>query len=148
MKPSHVRARILKDHAALRRHLIELEEATEAMLVDGARISKVSELATQLIADLVRHTELEDTILAPALMELDAWGQIRAEQLLLHHQHQRAYMVELSDLFDLEARPLQIARATYTLIADLRADMEHEERDMLSADLLRDDVIAVAAECS
>ena len=147
MKPSQVRARILKDHAALRRHLMELEGAIEAMLADSAELPKVSDLASQLIIELVRHTELEDKILAPALMELDAWGQIRAEQLLLHHQQQRACIVELSDLYHSDARTLEIARATYGLIADLRADMEHEERDILSADLLRDDVIAVATEC-
>lgn len=147
MKPSDVRARILKDHAALRRHLMELEEAVAAMLRDVAALPSASQLASKLLVDVVRHTELEDTILAPALMDLDAWGQIRAEQLLLHHQQQRAYMVELSDLYSSEGRPLQLARATYALIADLRLDMAHEERDILSADLLRDDVIAVAAEC-
>jgi hypothetical protein len=32
-----------------------------------------------------------------------------------------------------------------TLIADLRADMTHEDRDLLSCDLLRDDLIVLDA---
>ena len=59
MKPSHVRARILKDHEALRRHLMVLEAAIEAMLADSTKLPKVAELAGELIIDLVRFAALE-----------------------------------------------------------------------------------------
>lgn len=146
MYPSHVRTRIMQDHESLRQRLSELEDAVSAMLADETKASRVSELAHQLLLELARHTELEDAILAPALMEIDAWGQIRANQLLTHHQAQRAQIRELTVLYSMRLLPPDTARVTISLVNELRADMEHEERDILHADILRDDVIAVAGE--
>ena len=147
MNPSHVRIRIMKDHEALRQLLIELENAVAAMCADESRTSSVGALARRVLGALTQHTELEDTILAPALMEIDAWGQVRADQLLSHHRSQRAQIGELTILYETELATGEVARLSRALISDLRTDMEHEERDILRADLLRDDVIAVASEC-
>jgi hypothetical protein len=145
MNPSYVRERILEDHDALRQRLSELEAATDALLVNNAIMSHVGELALSLLVALTRHTELEDEILAPALQDIDAWGAIRAEQLLAHHQAQRADLREVSKLFELQPNAYDVARVINTLVRELRTDMEHEERDLLNADLLRDDVVAVSS---
>lgn len=145
MNPSHVRKRILQDHVMIRQRLNELEQATSAMLSDHTSVTQVGELTRGLLVDLARHTELEDLILAPALKDIDAWGAVRADQLLAHHQTQRADMSELLRLFDMHLDAHDVARVVVSLIQELRIDMEHEERDLLSPDLLRDDVIAVGS---
>jgi hypothetical protein len=147
MNPSHVRARIIEDHVALHQRLLEIEDAVVAMLADEAKAPVVCELVRHLLVVLGDHTALEDKILAPALMELDAWGQVRAARLLDHHQSQRAQIAELTILYSLPRIPQEVALTTQAIVNDLRSDMEHEERELLSADLLRDDVIAVSAEC-
>lgn len=147
MKPSHVRIRIMKDHEALRQLLIELEDAVAAMCADESRTSSVGTLARAVLGTLTRHTELEDAILAPALIEMDAWGQVRADQLLTHHLSQRAQIRELTQFYEMNMVPAEVARMSQELIRDLRADMDHEERDILSVDLLRDNVVSVSSEC-
>jgi hypothetical protein len=143
MKPSHVRERILQDHELLRLRLGELEAAVCTMQVDYASETKVAELVGELMVALTHHTELEDEILAPALLEIDAWGAERSQQLLAHHSSQRAELQGLRRLFSMHLDHDHIARVVMSLIRDLRKDMEHEEQDILSVDLLRDDVIAV-----
>jgi hypothetical protein len=145
MNPSHVRLRILQEHETLRQRLNELEDAVNAILIDSTSSARVVELTRKLLLELERHTELEDEILAPALMEVDAWGPVRADQLLQHHRLQRAEVRELTRLFEMHVQPRDVARVANSLTRDLRADMEYEERDILSADLLRDDVVAVAS---
>ena len=147
MNPSHVRCRILQDHAMLRQRLSDLEAAVNALQMGAANEAQVAELVRSLFVELSRHTELEDTILAPTLMEIDAWGAERTQQLLQHHETQRAEIRELSGLLDMHlgAADLPVAQVISRLVLDLRNDMAHEERDILNADLLRDDVIAVAS---
>lgn len=143
MNPSHVRKRILEDHDAIRQRLSKLEAATEALLDDKAALNEVGELAWSLMYALSRHTELEDQILAPALRDIDAWGAVRADQLLAHHQTQRADIHEVAKLFERRPATHDVVRVISALVQELRADMEHEERELLSADLLRDDLVAV-----
>lgn len=145
MNPSHVRTRILQDHETIRQRLNELEAATRALRSDPTTVAQVGELTRGLLVELTRHTELEDLILAPALHEIDAWGAVRADQLLAHHRTQRADMSELIRLFNMRLDTHDVARVVSSLIQELRIDMEHEERDLLSPDLLRDDVVAVGS---
>jgi hypothetical protein len=144
MDPSQVRTRILRDHDSLRRHLSELEAECRAMLTDSTRTDCVRGLAHEVLWELTQHTELEDEILAPALLEIDAWGQVRADQLLTHHRCQRERIHALADLYDAGLALTEIKLITESFIAELRDDMEHEERDLLHPDLLRDDIVMVA----
>lgn len=146
MNPSFVRARILEDHASLRRQLKELEQAVDEMHGDPSQCDNVIEIACQILTALVKHTELEDSILAPALREIDAWGSIRATLLLDHHATQRTQLRELVEDYERPENPERIARFTLAWIREVRADMAHEEMDVLSAALLKDDPIAVAME--
>jgi iron-sulfur cluster repair protein YtfE (RIC family) len=97
-----------------------------------------------LYRDLRDHLDFEDALLAPALREADAWGGIRADQLERHHREQRQALRELSERSRSEP-PVALVQTVTSLIADLRADMTHEERDLLSCDLLRDDLVALDA---
>ncbi|HKU41123.1 MAG TPA: hemerythrin domain-containing protein [Polyangiales bacterium] len=148
MNPSHIRSRILQEHDALRHHLGTLAEAVDRMLVEHAHLGIVRQLARKLLGALASHTELEDALLGPALLELDAWGPVRVELMLTHHEQQRTQARGLLELFEHTDNPLRIAHLADELVKDLRSDMEHEERDILREDLLRDDPVAISAECS
>jgi hypothetical protein len=142
IRPSAVRDRILRDHEGLRRQLDQLATQQRALEAGDA---KAIEPALVLVADLLQslslHLELEDAVLEPALREIDAWGPIRAEDLLRHHDRQRAQLAEVAERSQVAQTPHALSAVLATLIADLRADMAEEEREVLDADLLCDDLV-------
>ena len=80
----------------------------------------------------------------PTIRDIDMWGKDRADELVQHHEEQRAELNEV--LHHCERRNAtsgEIARRLQELINELRADMVHEERTYLSEELLRDDIVAI-----
>lgn len=147
MRPSHARQRILEDHAELRRRLTDLEAELDFLLHDPTRLRSISETAQTLLRELSQHTELEESVLGPVLLEIDAWGQIRERELRQHHAEQRTQLGALVEAYgERQTDPEAISRLTRSWIGDVRADMYHEERELLTAELLRDDIIAVQME--
>ena len=147
MRPTHARQRILEDHAELRRRLTNLEAELDFLPDDPTRLPSISETASTLLRELSQHTELEESVLGPVLLEIDAWGQIRERSLREHHAEQRAQLGALAEAYVArQADPDAISRLTRSWICDVRADMSHEERELLTADLLRDDIVAVQME--
>jgi Hemerythrin HHE cation binding domain len=146
MNPSQVRARILDGHRVLRDQLAKLEGEIDALARNQVSLESVTQAARWLLAELTAHTQLEDDVLAPALRELDAWGDVRAKLLLEHHELQRDDLRRLLSIYDASPDTQLVASITSALIADIRADMHHEETGLLSATLLRDDLISVDME--
>jgi iron-sulfur cluster repair protein YtfE (RIC family) len=146
LRPSQVRARILREHAALRSKLDRLAELT-AQLEAGLEEApgQVLELVQALHRDLQDHIDFEDELLVPALAEVDAWGPVRAAELMRHHTEQRAELLALTERSASES-PDGLVHLVVELIADLRKDMAHEDSDLLAPDLLRDDVVAIDGE--
>ena len=141
IRPSEVRGRILRDHEALRRHLDELATVIHALRDgDESAVGHAVSLCEQILKELSRHLDLEDAVLAPTLRELDAWGPIRAERLLRHHVQQREQLGAIAEKSHAEHTPAALAVVLADLVEDLRADMAYEERDVLSPELLRDDL--------
>ena len=89
MEPSDVRKRVLRDHAALRTTLDQLELLAREVL-DGAPglRGRLRDLGETLLESLERHMVWEDEHLAPVLRESDAWGKER-EELLRRDQHKQ-----------------------------------------------------------
>ena len=102
------------------------------------------ERCRELYQTLLRHIELEDAILAPALRETDAFGPVRAEALLREHRRQRNLLLEALDSTDARST-LELAHNVVLLIADLQVDMAHEEVALLDSELLKDDPISTSA---
>ena len=148
MKPSQVRERILEDHRRLHARLRELEDTVDALKHDPSQLTTLAESACSLLEDLVTHTELEDIILAAALCEIDAWGPVRASILREHHDTQRRELRGLIETYGSVQRCEDVVRVTLDWIREVRSDMHHEEREVLTRTLLRDDLISVEMECS
>jgi hypothetical protein len=141
MNPGEIRERITLEHTVLRGKLAELEGMLSQLEHGWASCSDAERSCRALYEKMCAHLDLEDAVLVPALREVDAWGGVRADSLLQHHQAQRQ---ELRVLLDPENTDVaRLSRRLSLIIAELRADMAHEERDILSLNLLRDDVVAI-----
>jgi acetoin utilization protein AcuB len=140
--PSEVRQRILDEHRIVRRMIDEAERLAERVLADDRDAEpELFSQARELYQTLVRHLDLEDAILAPALRETgDAYGSARADALEKDHDEQRHQLRRaLADAE--EGAASRLARAIQLLVPHLRKDLEHEEKDLLNAGLLEDGVV-------
>jgi len=150
MRPSEVRRTILDDHAALRARFADLRDLLGALRQDrdsspeDATREQVQELAAALRQRFLRHLELEESTLVPALRRTDSWGEERARRVLAEHADQRRRLDELIEhLADADCSDAALTIELESLLEDLLTDMEHEERSVLSERLLRDDVITL-----
>jgi hypothetical protein len=146
MYPSEIRKRILEEHTSLRAHLRELEGHVHRLMHGAAELAAVAHEAKQLLIELHGHTCFEDAVLAPALRDTDAWGPQRADTMLAHHVDQRAELETLIADYDAQPQRAELVRMTLDLIDDIRSDMRHEEAEVLTRTLLRDDPIAIDLE--
>lgn len=134
--PSEVRARIRDEHDVLRRLLDECGRLA-AKVLDGDKDAQpeLCERGRELYRMLIRHIDLEDAILAPALRAAGAKGAQLAQKLEEEHRDQR-YRLRIG-LASLEAGWVEsLARSMQTLIPSVRTDMQHEEAELLRESVL------------
>lgn len=135
MNPSEVRDFIGHQHIQLRILCVEVAHACHDCADPRRTIAK-------WIDAVEEHLHMEDVLLIPALRDCDGWGPVRAERVAEEHRLQRAQLATLRTLTK-HGAPEDVARAADELIAALLADMDAEEKDLLSPDLLRDDLVVV-----
>lgn len=148
MRPSEVRRRVLEDHERIRAMLVVLEATAGQVLSGEAHLLGSLRLeGGTLLGTLREHMHWEDVHLRPALLEADAWGLERAERLDHDHREQRELLGYALASVEDQSRPAPvIARTLLDLVKLLRADMEDEERWLVDARVLRDDVVSIDAE--
>jgi hypothetical protein len=142
-----------------RRHILRAQHARLRLVIEAARTTAREALATggaagelqaavtTLERELLAHLADEETLLAPILARIDAWGEVRVDLLRAEHAHQRAVLAVLSSERAWPAISV-VARRTLALCDDLLADMEFEERELLNEMVLRDDFILLdASDC-
>lgn len=146
-RPSRIRKRILHEHVALRSKLEELSAAVASLEAGNTRsTSHALDLAAALYIDLRAHIDHEDALLVPVLRDADAWGKVRADQLAHHHAQQRAVFSEASLRAQKGAPVSAVAVWLRNLIDELNADMADEERELLTVEVLRDDLLGIDVE--
>lgn len=150
MRPSDVRRRVLEDHAHIRRLLENLEKLVALYEKGDASVCEpLRDKGLELHAFLCEHLDREDVILAPALLEADAWGEERVRQLAAEHREQRELFAFILDRLRDSERPTALLARELRAFADiLRIDMQHEEETELSEAILRDDGVGIDAETS
>jgi CBS domain-containing protein len=147
LRPSDVRARILAEHDVLRELYARIEALALRVLADESDAEgPLRERCRELYQALLRHIELENTILVPALRETNAFGPVRAQNLLAEHERQRQVLLDALTAAEATASEADVARGVLVLIGELLTDMAHEEQALLHPDLLKDDPIAVDVE--
>jgi len=145
MPPSQVREVMRAEHVNIRQLLERAEDQAREVLTDtgGEReVHALRDAARQLYTSLSAHIDLENRVLAPALQQTDAWGPMRAQQLIQGHIEQtRALEGALLELDDLAQPAFALAAHVEGLVMLIKNDLEAEEESLLGADLLRDDPI-------
>lgn len=141
---SMVRERVLEEHVALRGMLATMTSLAEGVLdMDNALDEELPLHARELYRALVRHLDLEDLILAPALRSADAWGEVRADALVAEHRRQREqFRVAFADREG--GGSVKLAAGLLRIVPAILEDMAHEEKELLTEALLGDDVATVA----
>ncbi len=145
MLPSQVRKMILGDHVWLREFLTDLDELARRVAGgDHELLGRLCERVLEMRERFLRHLDLEEEFLVPALRDADAWGDERAALLLREHAGQRERFGELLKSLR-ETRPpaRAVALEIRLLVRDLLLDMEHEEHALLSPHVLRDDPVVI-----
>lgn len=142
MDPSEVRHRILDEHEVLRQHLHGITRHLRACFDGADGLDGLREALRGFLPTMRAHMALEDRILAPALREADAFGDVRTEKLERHHDHLRERLDRVeAHLADEDGEALR--GATADLVGDLWTEMAKEERDLLHPNILRDDVVSI-----
>jgi iron-sulfur cluster repair protein YtfE (RIC family) len=148
MEASDVRERVLRDHAALRTTLDQLEPLAREVL-DGASglRERLRDLGETLLDALERHMAWEDAHLAPMLRQADSWGKEREELLRRDHAEQRQVLrYVLEKIRDAERPIALIARNLLDLSAMLRSEIVHEEETLLDPSGMPDEPPGVELE--
>jgi hemerythrin-like domain-containing protein len=143
LSASQVRSLILDEHAVIRDVLEEIDQTLGEMTrrVPGS-VGRLRATLRTLCDTFLRHLSHEEMVLRPLLAEVDAWGPARVEAMDEEHQAQRIAISSLTRLTleqDLDATVQRVEE----FVRRLRADMECEERQGLSPDVLRDDIIVI-----
>jgi hypothetical protein len=142
--PAVVRERVLDQHGALRELLKQaLDVTTRGLLPDGPGRDELSRLVHDLRARFRAHLAFEEQALAPVLTNADDWGPERVDDLLDEHARQRAELDTLVEGVTNGWDAERLSLALRSLSTDLLLDMAEEERGILSAAWLQDEMMIV-----
>jgi iron-sulfur cluster repair protein YtfE (RIC family) len=144
IRPSDVRTLLRSQHEQLRMILFEAERL--ASLVQKGHLEHVVPMnaACELLGtSLGVHIEVEELLALPHLRQADAWGVVRVQRLQEEHEAQRAAVATLVKLAH-QPDAAELARALRALATTLLEDMRREDQQMLTDEVLRDDVVSIA----
>ena len=148
MKPTEIRARVLRDHRSVRTQIERVAALSRAALAGTSRdTAALRAAAHELIRVLGRHLLWEDEHLLPALEAADGWGPARVQRMQADHGEQRELLRHVATVLEDPSRPPELlARTTLDLARLLQDDMEDEEKVMLDPAVLRDDAVGIDVE--
>ncbi len=142
--PSAIRSALLDDHVRLRRLLRDLEELAARFLTGEEVAPTLRERAASFRRALDAHNAIEEGHLEPLLRTIDAWGEIRVDEMFIDHLEEHKALLLAVSAVDVRA----LARAIPVFADDLRAHMELEERTFLSGEILADSLVTAVGPTS
>ena len=132
--PSKLLAELVHQHQALRAMMDRCEQLADELDAGRAQASEVTREIAKLRVAFDAHNRFEEQLLRPVLRELDAFGDVRIDQMVDDHvQEHRTIRGGLDG-------PTAELRAS---LYELRAHLAAEERYFLSSRILRDDLITL-----
>lgn len=140
LKHSQIRATILEEHERLRERMRELEASLEGST--GRASSSFPQALRVFLGEFLKHIAHEEELLRPVLSQVDAWARLRVESLDREHEEQRQKLSELAQMDPSADPPAFLARVREAL-EWIRLDMAGEEKNLLTPELLRDDIIVI-----
>jgi hypothetical protein len=144
MMPSEIRAELVEQHEALRALAREARGAAEHVGHDAHGADEVRWRLSAVLEALAAHNAREEALLDDVIPTVDAWGAVRASLMTMRHREEHeALRAALRDARDATA---EIAAALgRTAIDRVLVHMAEEEREILAANVLRDDLCAIDA---
>lgn len=145
MYPSEIREHILELHERLRRLLDQaLDLAGEVRRGHRALFGPLVDVTERIGSLVLRIIDEEKDLLAPALLEADAWGDVRLERMARYHRHQRAAVLStLGRIHERRLPPRRVAEEVEDLVEELDETLRQSERILLNPEVLRDDPIVI-----
>lgn len=135
LAPSAVRKIILDEHAILKNKLAEIEKR-----ISLKNYSDLTSLLKDFTQFFLKHIDHEDKILRPVLKDLDAWGDVRVDQMNEEHALQRDEIRRLNLMLSTH-RPEEYLTSIQKFIGEIYLDIQKEEKECLNPDVLKDDPI-------
>jgi hypothetical protein len=135
LTPGRALIELKAQHDALRGMMRRCEELADEL--DAGRMGP-----TQLMREVARlrlafdaHNQFEEQLLRPALLEGDAFAGVRIDRMVEDHVHEHRAMRH-----QLASSETSVLRE---VIDTLRAHLDAEERYLLTAKVLRDDIVQI-----
>jgi len=144
-RPSAETARrlVLEQHLGLRRMLMMgLAQAVGANSLDEPQHEPLRALVGEIQSVFVQHLADEEGLILPFLEDDLPLGPTRAEALREEHARQRAELETLC-AWPEDRSDQELAIRFGRLAAALLEDIAHEEREVLTSDVIRDDSIVI-----
>lgn len=143
-RPSLVRFRALEQYQQLRKTIDELEAVAAKLLSEGeAVLDEALECTSKLLVEISDYVDLEQLFVLPTVRNADIWGDLRADRLVRDHQSQRAGLFALQREQRGAVTPDLLAADLHAFAEEMRKSLEREEHEVLSSELMRDDVIGL-----
>jgi hypothetical protein len=135
---------ILWQHERIR-ELLERAHAVAEAALDGEASApdSVASAIGDLRSTMEVHLKFEETVLLPLLRDDLPVGPQRADQLEDEHKRQRGVLAAIHQEAGAHPELPTLAAKLAFLTSWLLADMEEEERCLLTPDVVRDDIVAV-----
>ena len=144
-RPSAESARrlVLEQHLGLRRMLMMgLAQVIGAEGLQEPQHEPLRALADEIQSVFVQHLADEEGLILPILENDLPLGPMRAAALLEEHARQRAELEALC-AWPEERSDQELAMRLGRLAAALLEDIAHEEREVLTSDVIRDDSVVI-----
>lgn len=142
IRNAEVRDAILKEHEHLRASMKAVQDALDgAGRSPGPVPAPLLAALDSFLSEFLKHIAHEDVVLRPLLANLDAWARERVEHMDREHREQRERLQVLARMDPNDAAAFT-ARVQETLTW-IRNDMAGEEKELLTPEVLRDDVIVI-----
>jgi hypothetical protein len=141
LEHSKIREVLLSEVAAVRKELSALEALLEPALARG-EVPALKPQLERVFLTIRRHELNELQLLEPVIRDLDAWGPVRAAAMDRERDELHALYAHYSKL-DPVNEPKRWVDEVKQLIAKVRGELDEEEKDRLSPEILRDDLIRV-----
>jgi hypothetical protein len=142
-EPSCIRREVLAQHAALRDLLKRADEAAERVLAGAGAPAALGlpRLIRSVLNALFGHMAFEEEVFLPVLREVDPWGPDRVARFMAEHARQRAELGALAIDARAQDATRDSAQVLRSLVSEILLDMEEEERDFLTEEVLHDDLV-------
>jgi len=135
LTPAHLLKELLQQHKALRTMMEHCERIAEDLDAGRAAPGALTREVAKLRVAFDAHNRFEEDLLRPVLRDIDAFGDVRIDEMIADHvSEHRAMRQQLGDGPTAELR---------LAIDTLRIHLEAEEKYFLSAKVLRDDLVTV-----